>query len=71
MGGHFIRHSLKRRSTNSVRVDLREPDGIRLGLSPLSTNFSELFAAVTQIRETARNSVGARSARSLVARRPS
>jgi kynureninase len=36
-----------------VIVDFREPDGIRLGLSPLSTSFSELFAAMTRIVETA------------------
>jgi kynureninase len=49
---------------NGVIVDFREPDGIRLGLSPLSTSFSELFAAMTHIVETARQSFAARSGRS-------
>jgi kynureninase len=49
---------------NGVIIDFREPDGIRLGLSPLSTSFIELFAAVTHIRETASQSVAARNVRS-------
>jgi kynureninase len=49
---------------NGVIVDFRQPDGIRLGLSPLSTSFSELFAAMTRIRETARHSSGSANGRS-------
>jgi kynureninase len=36
---------------NGVIIDFRGPDGIRLGLSPLSTSFRELFDAITAIRE--------------------
>jgi kynureninase len=36
---------------NGVIIDFRRPDGIRIGLSPLSTSFAELHAAMTRIRE--------------------
>ncbi|MET0234976.1 MAG: kynureninase [Kibdelosporangium sp.] len=36
---------------NGVLIDFRRPDGIRIGLSPLSTSFTELHAAMTRIRE--------------------
>jgi kynureninase len=36
---------------NGVIIDFRQPDGIRIGLSPLSTSFTELHAAMARIRE--------------------
>jgi kynureninase len=70
-GGHVtLRHpdaaTIARTLIDSgVIVDFREPDGIRLGLSPLSTSFNELFAAMSQILETARQSLAVRTGRSL------
>lgn len=37
-----------------VLIDFRAPDGIRLGLSPLTTGFEELYRAVEVIRDRAR-----------------
>ncbi|MDI5977374.1 kynureninase [Amycolatopsis magusensis] len=37
-----------------VLVDFRAPDGIRLGLSPLTTGFEELYRAMEVIRDRAR-----------------
>ena len=34
-----------------VLPDYREPDGLRIGLSPLSTSFSEVFVGMHRIRE--------------------
>lgn len=50
---------------NGVIIDFREPDGIRLGLSPLSTSFTELFAAMSYIRDTAGQSYTVGSDRSV------
>ncbi|MBP2325202.1 kynureninase [Kibdelosporangium banguiense] len=36
---------------NGVIVDFRQPDGIRIGLSPLSTSFTGLHAAMARIRD--------------------
>lgn len=36
---------------NGVIIDFRRPDGIRIGLSPLSTSFTELHTAMARIRE--------------------
>jgi kynureninase len=36
---------------NGVIIDFRRPDGIRIGLSPLSTSFAELHAAMARIRD--------------------
>ncbi|MYS79251.1 kynureninase [Streptomyces sp. SID5474] len=38
---------------NGVIVDFRAPDGIRIGLSPLSTSFTELWTALDRVRELA------------------
>jgi kynureninase len=56
-GGHMtLQHpqaeTISRQLTdNGVLIDFRWPDGIRLGLSPLSTTFSEVFAAMEYIRD--------------------
>lgn len=34
-----------------VVPDFREPDGIRLGLSPLSTSYAEVATALAMIKE--------------------
>jgi kynureninase len=36
---------------NGVLIDFRNPDGIRIGLSPLSTSFTELHTAMARIRD--------------------
>lgn len=36
---------------NGVIIDFRHPDSIRLGLSPLSTSFAELYAAMAHLRD--------------------
>jgi len=36
-----------------VIPDYRNPDGIRIGLSPLSTSFAEVEAGLNQIRNLA------------------
>jgi kynureninase len=36
---------------NGVIIDFRRPDGIRIGLSPLSTSFTELHTAMARIRD--------------------
>ncbi|MBI0378166.1 kynureninase [Streptomyces albiflaviniger] len=38
---------------NGVIIDFRTPDGIRIGLSPLSTSFTELWAALDRTRDLA------------------
>jgi kynureninase len=37
--------------SRGVIPDFRQPDGIRLGMSPLSTSFAEVETAVRAIRE--------------------
>jgi kynureninase len=34
-----------------VIPDFRRPDGLRIGLSPLSTSFAELEIGITAVRE--------------------
>jgi len=34
-----------------VIPDFREPDNIRLGISPLYTSFEDIFKAATQLKE--------------------
>lgn len=41
-----------------VIVDFRTPDGIRIGLSPLSTGFAELWRAIERSREVASGLLG-------------
>jgi kynureninase len=36
---------------NGVIIDFRHPDGIRIGLSPLTTSFTEIWHAMDRIRE--------------------
>ena len=56
-GSHItIRHESFRRVTDElwgkgVIPDFRAPDGIRIGLSPLSTTFAELLTGMTAIRD--------------------
>jgi kynureninase len=38
---------------NGVLIDFRRPDGIRIGLSPLTTGFAEVRRAVERMRELA------------------
>ncbi len=58
-GGHIaLRHPDARRLCQSLierRIvpDFRAPDSIRLGLSPLSTSFGEVFAAAAALRDLA------------------
>jgi kynureninase len=63
-GGHVaIRHSdarslQQRLADRKVIVDYRDPDVLRLGLSPLTTSFADVFDALTllaQLRKTASN----------------
>ncbi|MFJ9785999.1 kynureninase [Amycolatopsis sp. NPDC101161] len=59
-GGHVtLRHPDAERLSrvlieNGVLIDFRRPDGIRIGLSPLTTGFTEVRAAMERIRELAR-----------------
>ena len=41
--------------TNVVIPDFREPDNIRLGITPLYTTFGEIFLAVREIRDIVEN----------------
>ena len=56
-GGHLtirkdgFRELLPRLWERGVVPDYREPDGIRLGLAPLSTSFAEVHAGLTVLRE--------------------
>ncbi|SEF32670.1 kynureninase [Amycolatopsis pretoriensis] len=58
-GGHVtLRHPDAERLSrvlidNGVLIDFRRPDGIRIGLSPLTTGFTEVRAAMERIRELA------------------
>jgi kynureninase len=58
-GGHVtLRHPDAERLSrvlieNGVLIDFRRPDGIRIGLSPLTTGFTEVRAAMDRIRELA------------------
>jgi kynureninase len=36
---------------NGVIIDFRYPDGIRIGLSPLTTGFTEVWHAMNHIRD--------------------
>jgi kynureninase len=38
--------------------DFRAPDSIRLGLSPLTTTFAEVYRAIERIAELAREQAG-------------
>ena len=37
--------------TQDVIPDYREPDGLRIGLSPLSTSFTETLAGLRAVRD--------------------
>jgi kynureninase len=56
-GGHVtirragFREMLPELWANGVIPDFREPDGIRLGLSPLSTSFAEVHAGLAVLRD--------------------
>jgi kynureninase len=56
-GGHVaIRHRDARRlqqalAERRVIVDHRDPDVLRLGLSPLTTSFTDVFDAMTVLAE--------------------
>jgi kynureninase len=58
-GGHVtLRHAGAERLSrvlieNGVLIDFRRPDGIRIGLSPLTTGFAEVRLAMDRIRELA------------------
>ncbi|MCR6483156.1 aminotransferase class V-fold PLP-dependent enzyme [Amycolatopsis sp. OK19-0408] len=58
-GGHVtVRHPDAERLSrvlieHGVLIDFRRPDGIRIGLSPLTTGFTEVRAAMARIRELA------------------
>ncbi|WP_331772740.1 kynureninase (plasmid) [Embleya sp. NBC_00888] len=43
--------------SKGVIIDFRAPDGIRLGLSPLSTSFSELWSALDRTRTLTREAL--------------
>ena len=38
---------------HGVIIDFRVPDGVRIGLSPLTTSFEELWLAMDRMRELA------------------
>jgi kynureninase len=56
-GGHVIidhprfQTVVERLWTKGVIPDFRAPQGLRLGLSPLSTSFGEVFAGILAIRD--------------------
>ena len=56
-GGHVtLNHPLMREATaalweRDVIPDYRDPDGLRIGLSPLSTSFAEVRAGLESVRE--------------------
>ena len=56
-GGHVtLRHPRMREATaalwrRDVLPDYRDPDGLRLGLSPLSTSYAEVERGVETVRE--------------------
>ena len=58
-GGHVtLRHPDAERLSrvlieNGVLIDFRRPDGIRFGLSPLTTGFAEVREAMARVRELA------------------
>ncbi|MEU5260582.1 aminotransferase class V-fold PLP-dependent enzyme [Amycolatopsis sp. NPDC021455] len=58
-GGHVtLRHPDAERLArvlidNGVLIDFRRPDGIRIGLSPLTTGFAEVRQAMARVRELA------------------
>ncbi|MER6800457.1 kynureninase/PvdN C-terminal domain-containing protein, partial [Amycolatopsis mediterranei] len=58
-GGHVtLRHPDAERLSHvliehGVLIDFRRPDGIRIGLSPLTTGFAEVRRAMDRIRELA------------------
>ena len=57
-GGHVtMRHPAMRAVTEElwkrhVIPDYRDPDGLRVGLSPLSTSFAEVEAGMKAVRQT-------------------
>ena len=57
-GGHVtLRHPLMRQVTaalwrRDVIPDYRDPDGLRIGLSPLSTSFAETLTGLLAVRDT-------------------
>ena len=59
-GGHVtINHPLMRQVTrilwdNDVIPDFRSPNGLRLGLAPLSTSFVETYDGVAAVRDVLR-----------------
>jgi kynureninase len=56
-GGHItLNHPLMREATavlwrRDVIPDYRDPDGLRIGLSPLSTSYAEVIAGLTSVRD--------------------
>jgi kynureninase len=42
-------------AARKVIVDKREPDVLRLGMSPLTTRFTDVFEALTLVAELATN----------------
>jgi kynureninase len=58
-GGHVtLRHADAERLSallieHGVLIDFRRPDGIRIGLSPLTTGFTEVRDAMARVRELA------------------
>jgi kynureninase len=56
-GGHVtLNHPLMREATavlwrRDVIPDFRDPDGLRIGLSPLSTSYAEVQAGLESVRE--------------------
>jgi kynureninase len=61
-GGHVtLRHADAEQLSrtlidNGVLIDFRHPDGIRLGLSPLTTSFTEVWHAMDRIRDLTESS---------------
>jgi kynureninase len=66
-GGHVtINHPAMRQVTatlweNDVIPDFRAPEGLRIGLSPLSTSFVETYDGVAAIRDVLRGILIAQS----------
>ena len=66
-GGHVtVSHPAMREVTallwqQNVIPDYRDPDGLRIGLSPLSTSFEETYRGMAAVRDTLRGVLLARS----------